>query len=80
MISRQQAHPIHEPSWTRKIIQIEAAPEHIQPRHLGLGYAGRDTSLNRASLYALCNDGTLWVMVWVDQQAHWERLKDIPQD
>jgi hypothetical protein len=69
-----------EPERTRRIIQIEAAPEHIQPRHLGLGYAGRDISLNRASLYALCNDGTLWCMIWHDQTIRWERLRDIPQD
>ena len=78
MIGRQGG-PV-EPERTRRIVQIETAPEHIQPRHLGLGYEGRESSSNRATLYALCNDGTVWVMVWAESRSRWERLRDIPQN
>jgi hypothetical protein len=67
------------PSRTRKIVQIEAVPEHIEPQHLGLGYTGRATSVSRAALYALCDDNTLWVLVWANRECHWDRLPDIPQ-
>jgi len=48
----------------RKIIQIVATPE---------------TKQEIGALFALCDDGSVWIRVFINQ-AKWKRIEDIPQD
>ena len=48
----------------RKIVQIAAVPE---------------TEKSDGGVYALTNDGVVWVLA-DDGQDRWERIPDIPQD
>jgi hypothetical protein len=57
---------------TRKIVQIAAAQcwdNHVEDLDL--------------SLYALCDDGSLWVYLWArdpeDHPDRWRQLNEIPQ-
>lgn len=55
----------------RKIIQICAIPN-------GSTYPNKDTLMyNRQALYALCNDGTIWLRK--EDESTWTKLPDIPQ-
>ena len=51
----------------RKIIQICAIP-----------CAENNSKQNDLELFALCNDGTVWSMMY--DSSNWRRLHDIPQD
>ena len=54
----------------RKIIQISS---------WGISYS--HTNVIHDELYALCNDGTVWVKAHDSgRDCEWDRLSDIPQD
>ena len=57
-----------QPKPERKVIQIAAIP-------CGTSAAG---TVNDPALFALCNDGTVWVMDGTKK--NWERFKPIPKD
>jgi hypothetical protein len=52
----------------RKIIQIAASQTE----------SGDD--IITYSLYALCDDGTVWDYRWEGMNSHWMKMADIPQD
>lgn len=56
----------------RKIIQI-AAVSRRQPEHIIV------TPLVVISLFALCDDGTLWGLGEVGESNDWVKIKEIPQ-
>ena len=49
---------------TRKIIQISTDSSEEGP----------------AMFYALCDDGSVWRMIYRHPKGAWERMPDIPQD
>jgi hypothetical protein len=66
---------------TRIVTQIAAIPATVGPHHLGLGWTGAMSEDARPLFYALCNDGTVWVLVKHHHDQHqWNRLPAIPQD
>ena len=60
--------PEIRPEKTRRIVQIAIGQD-----------GGSDYG---ETVLALCNDGSLWVLVWAKQPGgeRWARLNDIPQD
>lgn len=54
----------------RKIIQISCSETQSD-------YEDENAFCHNSSLYALCDDGTLWVF---DNQGGWELMPNVPQD